>query len=60
MILHTVESLFVVLEAFYSVVIEVDVSDFAGGWQGVSVYAVVVILAGDFDSAGFEVFYGMV
>ncbi len=59
-ILDTVESPFVVFEAFHGVVIQIDVGDFAGGWQGVSVYAVVVVLAGDFNAAGFEVFYGMV
>lgn len=48
-------------EAFQSVVVEVDVGELdVFVFEGIEVDAEAVVLAGDLDLAGAEVFYGMV
>ena len=49
-----------VAEAFDGLVVEIDVGDLDVGWEGVGVDGEAVVLAGDGDLAGAEVFDGLV
>lgn len=60
MVLHAEDGEFAVAETFDGAIVEIDVADFEVGREGVGIDRKTVVLAGDVDFAGAEVFDGLV